>query len=157
MSATKECGLFATYPICGARLQQFRAVLASAARTRHYRSRIEQAGLGEPALISEIECAEEVLERLPRSELAGILEDFEALRNPAGERSEPRDLCYPLDIPPRTAVLFPGFRETRHVLVFADNWSRKLKRYRPNASAGHSRRPRRSAAPDARRGGVHRN
>jgi hypothetical protein len=137
MSATKEeCRVFASTPVCGARLTQFRAVLASAARTRYYRSRLEQAGLGEAARIAEIEDAEEVLGLLPRSELSGILEDFESLRDPLGERSEPRDLCYPLDTPPRTAVLFPGFHETRHVRVFADNWSRKLKRYRPNAIAG---------------------
>jgi hypothetical protein len=117
-------------------LRRFRAVLASAARTRYYRSRIEQAGLGEPARIAEIEYAEEILGRIPWSELSGILEDFESLRDPQGVRSEPRDLCYPLDTPPRTAVLFPGFRETRHMRVFADNWSRKLKRYRPNAIAG---------------------
>lgn len=136
MSATKECGVFASFPVSGARLRRFRAVLASAARTRYYRSWIEQAGLSEPARIAEIESAEEVLGRLPRSELSVILEDFEALRNPAGERSEPRELCYPLDTPPRIAVLFPGFRETRQVRVFADNWSRKLKRYRPHAIAG---------------------
>lgn len=136
MSATKECGVFASFPVCGARLKRFRAVLASAARTRYYRSRIEQAGLGDAAHIAEIEHAEEVLARLPRSELSGILEDFESLRDPQGVRGEPRELCYPLDPPPRTAVLFPGFHETRHVRVFADNWSRKLKGYRPNAIAG---------------------
>jgi hypothetical protein len=137
MSATKqECCVSVSSPVFGARLTRFRAVLASAARTPYYRSRIEQAGLGGPARIAEIEYDEEILGRLPSSELSGILEDFESLRDPQGVRSEPRDLCYPLDAPPRTAVLFPGFRETRHVRVFADNWSRKLKGYRPNAIAG---------------------
>jgi hypothetical protein len=136
MRATKNCGVFASSPVSGSRLNRFRAVLASAARTPYYRSRIEQAGLGEPARIAAIESAEEVLGRLPRSELAGILDNFASLRDPAGARPEPRELCYPLDPPPRIAVLFSGFRETRNVRVLAGNWSRKLKRYRPHAIAG---------------------
>lgn len=97
---------------------------------------MELAGLLEPGRIEAVESAEDVLAQLPRSELTSILEDFELLRNPAGMRPEPRELCYPLDAPPRTAILFPGFRETRSVRMFADNWSQKLRRYRPNAVAG---------------------
>jgi hypothetical protein len=131
-----ECRVSASSPVTGARLKQFRAVIASAARTAYYRPWIEQAGLEEPGRIAEIESAEEVLAQWPRSELADILEDFELLRNPAGARPEPRDLCYPLNTPPRIAVLSPGFDETRNVRIFADNWSRKLKRYRPSTIAG---------------------
>ncbi len=136
MRATKDCGVFTSSPDSGSKLKRFRAVLAAAARTPYYRSRIEQAGLAEPGRIAAIQSAEEVLERLPRSELAGILDNFESLRDPVGARPEPRELCYPLDPPARIAVLFSGFRETRNVRVLADNWSRKLKRYRPHAIAG---------------------
>jgi hypothetical protein len=131
-----EFGVFASSPVYGARLKRFRRVLASAAETAYYRPWMDRAGLAEPAGIAEFESAEQVLARLPRSELASILEDFELLRNPAGERPEPRELCYPLDLPPRVAVLFPGFRETHSIRLFPDNWSRKLNRYRPNAIAG---------------------
>jgi hypothetical protein len=79
---------------------------------------------------------EEALAHLPRFELAEVLEDFEALHNPAGPRPEPRKLHYPIGARPRTAVLLNGFREGRGIRVLADNWSRKLKGYAPGVIAG---------------------
>ncbi len=130
-----ECATPLYTSASGARLKQLSDVLASAARTAYYGPWIERAGVAEPSRIAEIDSARQVLAQLPRSELTDILEDFERLRNPAGRRPEPRDLHYPLAPPPRIAVLAPGFRETRSVRLFPDNWSRKLRHFWPNSIA----------------------
>ncbi|MEN6603030.1 MAG: hypothetical protein ABFD86_11505, partial [Bryobacteraceae bacterium] len=130
-----ECAVPVYFRASAERLKQFRAVVASAAQTAYYGPWMERAGVAEPSRIAEIDSAEQVLAQLPCSELTGILDDFEKLRNPAGRRPEPRDLHYPLETPPRVAVLAPGFRETRSVRLFPDNWSRELKHFRPNSIA----------------------
>ncbi len=43
---------------------------------------------------------------------------------------------HPLDPPPRTAILVPGFRESKMIRVFPNGWSDEVARYAPEAVAG---------------------
>ncbi len=43
---------------------------------------------------------------------------------------------HPLDPAPRTAILVPGFCETRTVRTFAGGWTRETARFHPTAVAG---------------------
>ena len=130
------CSVLASSPLATAQLGILRAVLASALQTAYYKPYFQRMGITCPSDIHAIGDVQQVLEQLPSSETSDILKDFDALRNPAGRRPEPRPLCYPLETPPRIAVLFPGFQESRHVRVFVHNWSKGLRRYHPNAVAG---------------------
>jgi hypothetical protein len=53
---------------------------------------------------------------------------FLAARKPA--------FVYPIPPAPRTAVLIPGFRSRGKVRLFADGWSAKAARFKPQAIAG---------------------
>jgi hypothetical protein len=43
---------------------------------------------------------------------------------------------HPIDPAPRTAILVPGFRETRLVRIFPQGWNERAKRFRPASIAG---------------------
>ena len=43
---------------------------------------------------------------------------------------------HPMDPAPRTAILAPGFRETRLVRVFPQGWNARAKRFNPSSVAG---------------------
>jgi hypothetical protein len=43
---------------------------------------------------------------------------------------------HPVDPAPRTAILAPGFRETRLVRIFPEGWNERAKRFDPGSIAG---------------------
>ena len=43
---------------------------------------------------------------------------------------------HPIDPAPRTAILAPGFRETRLVRIFPQGWNERAKRFDPGSIAG---------------------
>jgi hypothetical protein len=43
---------------------------------------------------------------------------------------------HPIDPTPRTAILTPGFRESRLVRVFPEGWNERVRRFQPGSVAG---------------------
>jgi hypothetical protein len=52
------------------------------------------------------------------------------------QKSSLMAFMHPLDPAPKTAILTPGFRESRHIRVFARGWNAEAHRFRPTAIAG---------------------
>lgn len=50
--------------------------------------------------------------------------------------SKGANFIHPMDPAPRTAILAPGFRETRLVRVFPQGWNERAKRFNPSSVAG---------------------
>ncbi len=48
------------------------------------------------------------------------------------------NFIHPMDSEPRTAVLAPGFQETKTVRVFPYGWNERAERFRPTSIAGPS-------------------
>jgi hypothetical protein len=57
---------------------------------------------------------------------------FVRIRRP----SKGATFIHPIDPAPRTAILVPGFRETRLVRIFPQGWNDRAKRFDPGSIAG---------------------
>lgn len=68
--------------------------------------------------------------------LEQFLERRADFRNPVARPQVGRAFWSPVNPPPRTAVLLPGFRQSESVRVIADGWIPDIQRFAPEALAG---------------------
>jgi hypothetical protein len=117
------------------RLARFKRVLRSAQGTCRYQPLLEGVGLGTEEALAVIHSVESVLERLPAIDLDEFLGSPAAFESPHNVRPVLQPFRSPLDHTPRTAILMRGFEPNSQVRMFAENWSKSLKRFGATALA----------------------
>ncbi len=116
------------------RLARFKRVLLAAQNVYGYRKYLRAAGLANPDAVKSLGAVESILPLLPITDIGEFRNSPAEFENAGAFPPGPRPFLLPLRCSPRTAVLMPGFEQTKSVKVLPPNWA-LLTQFRPEALA----------------------
>jgi hypothetical protein len=129
-----RCGMSRGSLPADVRLARFKRVLLAAQKVYGYRKYLRAAGLANPDTVTSLGAVESVLPLLPITDIGDFRNSPAEFENAGAFPPGPQPLLFPLRCSPRTAVLMPGFEQTKSVKVLPADW-RLLTRFRPEALA----------------------